>query len=1170
MKSLKSLILRKNSKSVLVLIFVIVPIIGLFTSESYLNNYRSETIRRLQNNSGIKENLDLESDKMFPTIKYSAIEEKNISYLNQQISKTNITSKELFSANSTKASDVMIESTPYHSEFYVNSEVSPNETIWFNGQEEGFGDVNISKNVTSNFPYYRFNFSETPSSGISNINYNMTSIPTPYNYSTTLSFEFRIPWIDENLTNNVHSLVLELRFNNASINFLFSDKGSSLGFPLEPNVFKPGTNSLYILCNQSNPLEWSTFNYNITKLITSYFSSQEYSNFDSMKTLFCYMFAFIPEYSITLDLRNLNYNTSLLLQLPTTYRMAGLTVFSSTGSLKYEFQAGNFTILISENTSWKNNQITYFNFTLTRQKELVSYPRFINLNNSHLNVVLQINYPFSLPQKSFSLVFINLPFDWGNITISNSSIILERGDEVNLYFDYLKGYKYNFQIQNNNNLTLRAIVSNYIIDVNSPDDISYNDKFQVTGNLITPFLGILQLYFYNQTLFLHQTTLPMLNGSFIFPITSFTNEIPSGFMKMLINWSSGYEFGMYEKLICIHPIEDDFSLINIYSATNLELYQYDPFFTNISLIKNGVEYVEESTNVYFLINDHFYPFNRTQGSNYFLSINHLIWEAGSYNGTIIASDGPKFYAKNQITITIHSATIDSRIENFPEVIYRETDLNFRVITFAGPIEGGTTWPVPNVEFIIWINSTKITRDFTSSEGYSDVFISTTHFNQSFLMVVTVLCKLEEVFMKLESFNVQISNDSLFVGRQLSTLTEISQTPVISNSTYFKIFDILYPMNASQWYTILKGVDSNPISAHLLRDDYALEITIIGSFLIWNLQSDSTNIDVIVLEYSGPVTHYTIYEEIDKYSIHIECYSNYSIGNYTFQLDMRFIEFPISTISLLDFLKHNITDKFDIQIEGSIVFLRNLNILSGIKVNYYLEVDIIIPTIEILDSFRERYSYSEEVIGRWRFTSGGSFSYGIFYSVSQSFRSECMKTTLVDFSNDTYIVEASLPNLGWNSTVSVEMELFLNRGAISSCPSQNYTVSDPYPPDLSYFLEFKRDYIDVHLFPYEPELGSGIESISIIYGETKFNVSHISDNHFHLKLSKDIIESGNISVLITDQAGNFHLSNIDIGDGNLTSNEEISPITFFPSLMASVLAVGYFFTKFLKRRRNQIL
>ncbi len=1169
MNSLKSLILRKNNNSILLLIFVIFPIFCLSTPESYLNSFKSETIKKLRNNSGIKEDLNLGSDRMLPTIKYSTIENSNISYLNQQISRNNITSKELISVNSTIFSEVMIESTPYHSEFYLNSEVSTDETIWYNGQEEGFGDVNISKNLTSEFPYYRFNFSETPSSGISNINYNMTPIPSPYNYSTTLSFEFRIPWMDTNLSNNVHSLVLELRFNNASINFLFSDNGSSLGSPLEPNVFKPGTNSLYILCNQSIQSEWSKFNYNITKLITSYFTSQEYSNFDSMKTLFCYMFAFLPEYSVTLDLRNLNYNTSLTLEVPTTYQMAGLTIFSSIGHLKYDFQAENFTILISENTSWKNNQITYFNFTLTRLKELLSFPRFHNKNNTHLNVGLHIYYPFSLPHKNISLVSINLPFDWRNITIFNSSIILEKIDQVNLFSGSLKGYKYRFHITDHN-LTLQAIVSNYIIDVNSPPDVSYNDKFQVTGKLINPFLGILHLYIYNQSLFLHQTTLPMLNGSFMFPITSITNEIPSGFMKILINWSSGYEFGMYEQLICIHSIEYDSSLIYIFSDTNFELYQYDSFYTNISLIKNGVEYVEESTTVSFLINDYFYFFNRTQGSNYFLLIKHLIWEAGSYNGTIIASNGLEFYAKNHITITIHSATIDSRIENFPDVIYRENSLNFRIIAFAGPMEGGTTWPVSSVDFIIWINNTIIKEGFTNSEGYNDVFISEIHFNQSFSMTVTILSKLEEVFIKLESFNVQISNDSLFIDRQPTTLTEISQTHVISNSTYFKIFNVYYPMNASQWYTILDGVDSTPISAHLLRDDYALEITNIGSFLIWDLQGDTTNNDVIVLEYSGPITHYTIYEEIGKYLIHIECFSNYSIGNYTFQLDLSFIDFPLSTISLLDFLKHNITDKFDIKIDGSNIFLRNLNIISGIKVNYYLQVDTIIPKIEILDSFRENYSYSEEIIGRWRFTSGGSFSYSIFYSVPKSFRAECMNTTLVDFSNNTYIVEASLPSLGWNSTVSVEIELFLNHGAISSCPSQNYTVSDPYPPDLSYFLEFKKENIDLHLFPYEPELGSGIESINVIYSETKFNVSQISDNHFHLELSKDIIDSGNISVLITDRAGNIHLSNIDIRQGYLTSDEHISPLTFFPSLAAFVLAVGYFFTKFLKRRRNIIL
>ncbi len=1157
----------------MLLILVIFPILGLSNSKIDSSNFKNKINSKLMNTSGIQENKITESHGIIPTIRYATIEETDISYLNQQKSNHNVTSNELISLNTTTASEVQIESTPYYSEFNVNSEVSSNETIWYNGQEEGYGDVNISKHFTSETPFYRLNFTEnaeTPASGISNINYNISSIPSPYNYSTTVSFEFRIPWIDAGLTNNVHSLVLELRFNNASINFVLSDNGSSLGSPLETNVFKPGTNSLYILCNQSLPSEWSILNYNITRLITSYFSTQEYSNFASMKTLFCYMFAFLPEYSVTLDLRSLDYNTTLPAHVPTIYQMAGLAVFSSNGSLKYDFQAGNFTLLILENTTWEKNQITYFSFTLIRQIELKSLPKFESWNNTHLNVSLQIYFPFPLPQHNKSLVYLDLPFDWKNINIFNSTIILENGTQINLFSGQLKGYKYCFYLRNENNLFLQATVRNYLVNVSFPVDISYNDKFQVTGNLINPFPGFLQFYIYNQTVFLHQTTLPMLNGSFIFPVTSISNEIPSGVLKILINWSCGYEFGIYEQILYIHPIEDDLSLINIHTSIHFELYQYDSFFTNISLIKNGFEYEEESTTVYLLINESLYPFSRSQGAYYTLMINHVMWEAGNYNGTIIASDGLNFFAKNHVTITIYSAAIDWRIESFPEIAYRENDLNFRIITFAGPIEGGTTWPVPGVEFAIWINSTEINRSVTNSEGYIDVNIPSINFNRSFSMIVTVLCKLEAELVKLQSYNVPISNDSIYIGREGTVLTEISQTPVISNHTFFRIFKIFYPKNASQWYSILEGVDSTPISAHLLRNDFALEITIVGTFLIWNLLSDSTNNDILVLEFSGPFTHYTIYEDIAKYLIHIECYTNNSISNYTFQLDLSFIEFPVSRISLLDFLKHNITDKFDIEIEGSTVFLKNLNIISGIKANYYLQVDIIIPTVEILNNFKKNYSYNEEIVGRWRFKSVGSFSYVVYYSVPELFRTECKNTTLVSFLNDTYIVEAHIPSLKWNSTVFVEMELFFNRGAISSCPSQNYTVTDPYAPNSSYFLVFQKDFIDLHLFPFEPELGSGIKSIRIVSGQIEFNVSLISYNHYYLELPKDLLDSDNVSVLITDWAGNVQRTNIDIRTEALTNNEELSPNTFIPTFVACALTLGYFLTKFLKRRRNLIL
>ncbi|MHA1512458.1 MAG: hypothetical protein ACTSRJ_00120, partial [Candidatus Hodarchaeales archaeon] len=504
-----SLFLRKNILSTLLLILVFLPILGLSISEINSGEFKKEINGKLMNISEIQKKSLSESHGILPTTRYATIEETGILYLNQQESKYTVTSNELISLNTSIVSEVEIESAPYHSEFYVNSEVSNNETIWYDGQEEGYGDVNISKHFTTETPYYRFNFSEnaeTPASGISNINYNIISIPSPYNYSSTVSFEFRIPWIDAGLKNNIHSLVLELRFNNASINFVLSDNGSSLGSPLEPNVFKPGTNSLYILCNQSLPLEWRIFNYNISRLITSYFSPQEYVNFATMKTLFCYVFAFLPEYSVTLDLRSFDYNTSLPAQVPTTYQMAGISIFSSNGSLKYDFQNGNFTLLILENTTWRKNQISYFNFTLTRKLELKSFPKFESWNNSYLNVSLQIFFPFSVPQLNFSLIYLDLPFDWININILNSTIIFERGIEVNLFSGKLEGYKYCFYIQNNNNLVLQANVPNYLINVNFPVDISYNDKFQVTGDLMNPFPGFLQFYIYNQTVFLHQTT----------------------------------------------------------------------------------------------------------------------------------------------------------------------------------------------------------------------------------------------------------------------------------------------------------------------------------------------------------------------------------------------------------------------------------------------------------------------------------------------------------------------------------------------------------------------------------------------------------------------------------------------------------------------------------------
>ena len=433
-----------------------------------------------------------------------------------------------------------------------------------------------------------------------------------------------------------------------------------------------------------------------------------------------------------------------------------------------------------------------------------------------------------------------------------------------------------------------------------------------------------------------------------------------------------------------------------------------------------------------------------------------------------------------------------------------------------------------------------------------------------------MCNLENVILKLQTFEIPVSNSSFHYDRVQINLTEIAQTPILNNQSYFKIYELSYPDNASQWYSIIENTDSPPISAHLLRNDFTLDITVIGLILIWDILGNSSIIDTLVLEFSGPLTHVTIEEEISEYMIHIECYANHSFENYTFQLDLSFIEYPIKNVSLLDFLKHDITYKFEIEIEENFLFLRNLNIISGIKTNYYLRVNIYFPEVEILESFEEFYSYDEDIVGKWRIISPSNFTFLVHYSVLGLMRSRCKETSLSTYSNNTHIVEARIPNLKWNYTVIVEIDVFFNRGATTSCPKQKYTIVDDQPSNTSYFTVVKNSFIDLHLFPYEPELSSGVKSVIIMSGDFEENISKNSSNHYYIQLSKQKIIMENVSVVITDRAGNIEVLNIDLLNEIAYNNEKIPFESFLPTLISSILLSLYFITKYFKKRRNVLL
>ncbi|MFX0185878.1 MAG: hypothetical protein ACFE95_22570, partial [Candidatus Hodarchaeota archaeon] len=165
-------------------------------------------------------------------------------------------SKQMLSASET---NVSIESNVINSSYLILSNAEDGSNDWKNNIEPDYGIVNLTKINMGNNAFYRLNFTEnnqTPASGITNIKFNVSSNPSPANFPTVISFDFQIPKFSPELINSSHTLALEFRFNNASINFILSDFGSNLGELLEENVTKPlGSDSLYILCNESAPLD---------------------------------------------------------------------------------------------------------------------------------------------------------------------------------------------------------------------------------------------------------------------------------------------------------------------------------------------------------------------------------------------------------------------------------------------------------------------------------------------------------------------------------------------------------------------------------------------------------------------------------------------------------------------------------------------------------------------------------------------------------------------------------------------------------------------------------------------------------------------------------------------------------------------------------------------------
>ncbi len=1163
-------------RSLFILLIIICPVFILFNGPPNANVTETKPkLKKLETLSFIPDNSE-KRPRISSRILSNTSEDIRIPYTTQQSTSINLTSKNLFFFNSSYSSNISLESTPKSSSFNIHSVPIDENFSWKNNVEPDYGEVEVFKNLTDPIPHYRLNFSEnnvTPVSGITNIDFNVTTNPFLCNYSTKFSFGYRIPFFDSRLVDEVHSLVLELRFNNGSLNFILADKGSHFGDPLEPSIYKPGSNALYILCNESDQSNWITNTYNISHLITRYFLPSEYSMFSQINSVFCYMFAFIPEFDVSLDIMGINYTSTLLPnESSVTYHINDVIIHSENVSLKYDLFSDNVSIQVIENSLWNSYQSTQFNLTITRTYEEYCSPSILSWNNSFVQISMNLSIPhlFLLPLSSHLL--FKLPIDWTFLENSNNTASFEILENSEIPPDDVTRFFYRFSTENNNYLVLRFETPNYVETVTNPTIISSNEWFQISGKLLHSIPGILNLYLMNQTIFYYDTTVCMLNGSFLFPMGYLDDQFPTGAINLLVNLSSQYQFGFYQQIVHIYSEEIENYQIKLHTPENMEVFQYDPLFINLSLYKNHQQYLNSDILVIAVLNDFIHEFDEVSNGFYNLIVNHIIWPPQKWNLTIIASNGVDFHASKKINLTIFPVQVSWDIQGIPENLNPNDNISIHVNMYITPHEGGTNWPLCKADLKVWINNTLMQYSQTDNFGYANIFIPTNGFNSSKLLNMILVAQIEDKILKMNTTSISVSTNSTPYDRIQPLIDKIGKTPIKSNSTFYHIYNVTYPINGTSWYISLNKFLNKPITAYLIRNDFVFELDVNDQSLTWDLSTNPFVNDTLVVEFQGPTVLSTVSEDSLSYEIHIECLSNGTIMNYSIVLELDFIKFPLKEIYIRDFLNRDITSKFEIEIIDSFLYLRNLSIISNVAVEYFVLVHFEVPAIDLLTNLKELYAYNESIIGRWRFSTTADFSFRVIYTLQDEYVSECRNTTLQSLMNDTYIVEAFFQNFKWNSTVIVAMELKFSDETHSISSEQTFTIMDPFSPKYSYYLDSNNNDIYLHLFTSEPELSSGVKEITCTYLGSHYSPIKLTSNHHLIEFQNAYSQNGKINVTISDWAGNTISFYIDLmlEMDSRRSRSIIDPTIFLPSIFSLLVISAIFSFRFIRKRQNAIL
>jgi hypothetical protein len=1099
---------------------------------------------------------------------------ENVEYTGEQNCSYFFRSKDTISLNSSSLSEINLELIPISSRFSLNSEENDGNISWINGLEPGSGEVDVQLDSSDELPYYEFLFAdnnESPISGITNKNFIDCINPLLFNHSTFFSFEYRNLNLTKEHSNSIHSITLELRFNNGSINFLLSDNGSSLGVPVEENIFKPSFNSLYIKLNHTNNNGWKKFTFNITKLLETYFTPSEFNMFSNIASLYFYSFAFIPAYNFTLDVREVNYTTILPGINPFDYYINNSIVESVAGTFLYETYSKNLDIQVLEATIWQENQFSQFELKLIRRIDLSTTPSIATWNHTKIMMELNVSFPQLIPSPNYTNLFVKLPNDWILQGFKNFSYTFINVGVIDLLDGSVSGFLYKSVLNFSKNLNLICYSTNFITSVSAPSVVSHYEVYKIRGELLKPNFGSINLYIKNDTIFSYQTTMAMMNGTFEFLILRIEETIPIGTHIIEINWYYQYEYGIYEQLVYVSSNISENTSINLYTGNYIEIFRFEPLVINLSLMTNGIVINNSEITVFFYIDTNIVFFNHSSPYFYTIHVKHVSWNPGSYNLTLIASYGNNFFCNQTVSLEIYSSTLEIMFDNSPQKAYRGFDLSLKSNVAILPSGVGISWVADEFDLHYWINDAKFLQSKTDAYGVSEITIPSDFFSDFSYFQLTVILQLDEVILEIESYPIQVLNSSFLEGRILPEILESSRSSAISNQSYYQIYEIRYPKTGSDWYFTVLNSSTTPISAYLIHNDQSIEVEIIDNYIIWDVISILNSTDTLLLEYNGPLVYFNILNQAPNLFIRLECYSSHLLMDYSLELDLTFIQFPFYQITLLDFLKRNISNSYQFHIIDSLLTIHNLNILGGLTAIYYLNISCEIPKIEIYENIKETHVYNDSIEGSWIFSTKTPFHFAVLYNIPNLYSSKCLNTSITILENDTFIISAIFPKFKWNTTIFISLEVYFTNDITSTSQIQKTIIIDPFSSQFSYFLNSSLNFYNLYLFINEPDLSSGLKDVTCKYSGISYNVTRATSTYHLLVISINRF-SNNIIVNITDFAGNQKIGKILIPPNNYSSNiiPDLEIYSILPSISTIIIIIGILVVKMVKKEKPVIL